>query len=420
MTHRPNLHSLPIFFRLLIIFTLSLIILVQRGPVRAGDPPAAPPGLAREPGPPPIQALGNGDQEAWEWQVIRLVNQERAKPENGSLPPLKHNTDLLSTARAHSQDMADDNYFAHDSYNYNGNSWTYHQSWSNRIHNYYSGAAIAENIAAGYGSPADVMDAWMNSTTGHRENILSSSHREIGAGYYYDSGDSANIYIPGGTPEHGNGPYYDYWVQDFGSRSGVYPIVINNEAYSTTNCTVQLYIYNPGGGQQMRFSNNGSSWSDWESFNENKEWNLTECSSGTRTVYAQVETSTQTFSADDSIQLVYSGPILSANPTETTFLTKQSSGVCHPSTNHINISNTGGGTLTWSSSESSTWFQRVDGPNSIALTCVASIVDDYGLGEQSDTLVVTAIDAQNSPQNIPVNLIVVEEIYTVYMPIIAR
>ena len=75
----------------------------------------------------------------------------------------------------------------------------------------------------GQSDPAEVMDAWMSSS-GHRANILDTNNWELGVGYYQ------------------GGPYGRYWVQDFGRRSGVYPLVIDGEAASTTSRRVSLYI----------------------------------------------------------------------------------------------------------------------------------------------------------------------------------
>lgn len=55
-----------------------------------------------------------------------------------------------------------------------------------------------ENIAAGYGTPSEVMTGWMNSE-GHRANILNGSFGQVGIGYYTDP----------------NTPYGTYWVQIF-------------------------------------------------------------------------------------------------------------------------------------------------------------------------------------------------------------
>ena len=46
----------------------------------------------------------------------------------------------------------------------------------------YSYSAAGENIAAGYGAPAALVEGWMGSE-GHRDNILSTSFTHIGLGY---------------------------------------------------------------------------------------------------------------------------------------------------------------------------------------------------------------------------------------------
>jgi len=56
-----------------------------------------------------------------------------------------------------------------------------------------------ENIAAGYGSPEEVVTAWMDSS-GHRANILNPSYSRVGAGYAYCSGTK----------------YGSYWTLQFG------------------------------------------------------------------------------------------------------------------------------------------------------------------------------------------------------------
>jgi hypothetical protein len=148
----------------------------------------------------------------YEQQVVDLVNLERA---NRGLPPYKRVTALDEAARYHSADLGQDNYFDHNTYDrVNGNLVYVCDTWT-RIGKYYAGAS-GENIAAGYSTPQSVMNGWMNST-GHRNNILSTHSREIGVGYANQSGSD----------------YYHYWTQDFGRRSGVYPLIINRDAAST-------------------------------------------------------------------------------------------------------------------------------------------------------------------------------------------
>ena len=111
-----------------------------------------------------------GTVAAYEQEVFNLVNQIRA--ENG-LEPFVYNETLAETARAHSQDMIDRNFFDH--YNPDGKS-PFDRMEANGIR--YSMAA--ENIAAGYPSPEAVVEGWMNSD-GHRANILGGCE-ELGVG----------------------------------------------------------------------------------------------------------------------------------------------------------------------------------------------------------------------------------------------
>jgi uncharacterized YkwD family protein/spore coat assembly protein SafA len=116
--------------------------------------------------------------KAIEYEVIKLVNQERAKY---GLRPLKPNWELSRVARFKSSDMRDHNYFSHQS-----------PIYSSRI----SFTAAGENIAAGQSTAWKVMQSWMQSP-GHRQNILNSGFTEIGVGY-----------SAGGT-------YRYYWTQMF-------------------------------------------------------------------------------------------------------------------------------------------------------------------------------------------------------------
>ncbi|MEZ5314414.1 MAG: CAP domain-containing protein [Thermoanaerobaculia bacterium] len=51
---------------------------------------------------------------------------------------------------------------------------------------------VGENIAAGNSTASATMAQRMNSS-GHRNNILSSNYRELGVGYYRQTGDLSNI-----------------------------------------------------------------------------------------------------------------------------------------------------------------------------------------------------------------------------------
>jgi uncharacterized protein YkwD len=119
--------------------------------------------------------------------TLCLLNAERRRH---GLRPLRLNERLARAARAHSQDMARNRYFDHNSRN--GSSFV------DRIRRtgYLNGARrwkVAENIAWGtnwLASPRAIMKAWMDSP-GHRANILDGSYREIGIGVATRSGPKA-------------------------------------------------------------------------------------------------------------------------------------------------------------------------------------------------------------------------------------
>ena len=124
-----------------------------------------------------------------EAEVLRLVNEERAKYGLGAL---KRASDLDALARAHSQDMINRHFFDHT--NPDGQS-PFDRMRAAGI----SYRAAAENIAYGQRSAAAVMDAWMNSS-GHRANILNGTYTEIGIGAVKNSGGTI------------------YWTQEFVKR----------------------------------------------------------------------------------------------------------------------------------------------------------------------------------------------------------
>lgn len=109
---------------------------------------------------------------AYEQEVVRLVNAERAK--NG-LQPLTEDWQLSRVARYKSQDMADRRYFSHTSPTY-GSPFDMMRAFG------LSYRTAGENIAYGQRTPQQVVTAWMNSS-GHRANILNASFTRIGVGY---------------------------------------------------------------------------------------------------------------------------------------------------------------------------------------------------------------------------------------------
>lgn len=124
----------------------------------------------------------------YEQRVVQLVNAERVK---AGLDELYLDSKISDVARLKSKDMADLNYFAH-------NSPTYGMAGDMLLKFGITWSAWGENIASGQDTPEIVVNEWMNSPS-HRENILSSDFTFIGVGYYVNSN---------GTP---------YWTQMFTS-----------------------------------------------------------------------------------------------------------------------------------------------------------------------------------------------------------
>ncbi len=228
--------------------------------------------------------------EAFELRVVELVNQERAN--NGNLPPLKRAAALTSAARYHATDLGVDNYFEHDSYDRSGGSLSHVCDTFDRVGLWYQNwRSAAENIAAGHRTPEDVVKDWMSSS-GHRSNILNKDFTEIGVGYYKGSGD-----------------YGTYWVQDFGARRDVYPMVINGDSPTTDDRDVDVYIH--GTWSEMRLRNDSGGWGDWQPFASSFTWTINE-GGGEHTITAEVRTSAKSHTTCDRILL--DGAIIAAPP----------------------------------------------------------------------------------------------------------
>lgn len=103
-------------------------------------------------------------------KVLNLVNQQRSAAGCG---PLTLDNRLNQAATAHSQDMSQNNYFAHNSQD--------GRDPFQRMRDAGYPSPGAENIAQGYADEQAVVDGWMNSP-GHRANILNCSLHTMGLG----------------------------------------------------------------------------------------------------------------------------------------------------------------------------------------------------------------------------------------------
>lgn len=140
----------------------------------------------------PVLSAGLGDWPAAGRRVLELVNAARAAPRTcgrqrfNAAPPLRWRDELASASLAHSRDMARRNAFAHE-----GEGGT--QVGDRARAQGYGWRAIGENIAAGQGSPEQVMASWLSSP-GHCANIMNEGFSEMGAAYAVDRASDATIY----------------------------------------------------------------------------------------------------------------------------------------------------------------------------------------------------------------------------------
>lgn len=118
------------------------------------------------------------DNAAFEQEVLRLTNVERAKK---GLPALVWDKDLARAARYHAADMFTDDYFDHNTHDkVNGREVLICRTFE-RIGKFGRGGA--ENIAINY-SPEGTIRAWVNSN-GHYRNMM-GNYKKLGVGYYKD------------------------------------------------------------------------------------------------------------------------------------------------------------------------------------------------------------------------------------------
>jgi uncharacterized protein YkwD len=339
---------------------------------------------------------------AYEQQVVELVNAQRLA--NGGLPPYKRVDTLDAAARYHANDMAQDNYFEHNSYDRDGqNQLVQVCTWSTRINTYYTGVR-GENIAAGYHDPASVMNGWMNSS-GHRANILSSAW-EIGVGFYQ------------------GGSWGTYWVQDFGRRSNVYPLVINREAALTATRDVTLYLYGSGVFQEMRLKNDNGAYTSWQPFQSNLPWTLSGCN-GAKTVTAELRNNSSTVTSTDAISLAASPRLVLGDlPDSLKFVYSLPEQRLYPPQGTIAPQNSGDGCAApYTVSAEGGWFNlsALSGTTPEPFTVTPTDFYTATTGIYTGTLTVSIPGAIGSPQSISLSLEVVDqEIFEAYFPLVSR
>jgi len=103
-------------------------------------------------------------------QIIEDTNKERAK---NNLPSLIENQALSNAAKLKAQNMFAENYWAHNSPD-GTTPWFFIKEAG------YNYVYAGENLARGFSNSKDVVNAWMASNAGHRDNILSSNFKDVG------------------------------------------------------------------------------------------------------------------------------------------------------------------------------------------------------------------------------------------------
>jgi len=144
-------------------------------------------GLARDFGVDVAEDAGGGAAGVL-GEVVDRTNAERARH---GLRALTVDRRLAAAAHAHSADMVQRGFFAHESPDGR-------QVWDRAVAAGYAYRKVAENIAAGQRSAEEVVRGWMESP-GHRANILDGDLTQIGVG------------------RAEGGSYGVYWTQVFGT-----------------------------------------------------------------------------------------------------------------------------------------------------------------------------------------------------------
>jgi uncharacterized protein YkwD len=139
--------------------------------------------------------VGRAPRSALKAAVVCLINKQR---QAHGLPALRANRRLDRSAQGWTNVMVADGEFSHGS-NFSARIGSVGFSWSR----------AGENIATGFPTPRDVVNAWMGSA-GHCQNILSSSFADVGTGIR-------------AKPVRGFASGPATWTQDFALPVGHHP-----------------------------------------------------------------------------------------------------------------------------------------------------------------------------------------------------
>jgi uncharacterized protein YkwD len=133
---------------------------------------------------------------SWQEQMLQSLNSMRAQK---SLKPLEMCKQLTRAAQKYARTMAQQDFLSHtgkDGSDMGERIQAAGYDWKNSK----TGSSIAENIAAGQNSVAEVMKGWKNSTS-HYRNMTNTKFTHVGFGMSVNQ----------------KSKYKKYWVQNFGS-----------------------------------------------------------------------------------------------------------------------------------------------------------------------------------------------------------
>ncbi|ROM94633.1 CAP domain-containing protein [Pseudomonas brassicacearum] len=141
-----------------------------------------------------------GDWQAEGQKLLEMINSARKQTRQcgaqsfAATQPLAWNATLATAAQAHTQAMANQNFFDHKGRD--GRTPGDRAELAG-----YAGQQIGENIAAGQDTVRKVIDGWLASP-GHCANLMNPQFRELGAAYAVDPKSDAGIYWTAmfGTP----------------------------------------------------------------------------------------------------------------------------------------------------------------------------------------------------------------------------
>lgn len=142
-----------------------------------------------------VRALLNGtdastfnksdNNKVFEKILLYLTNLCRAMNE---VEKLEYNDEVAEVALKHSEDMAERNFYSHE--NPEGKK-VYDRIVEAGLSKY---GCYGENICAATLNVFNASDGWYNSTKGHRENILNTNFKYMGAGFAYNGSSVYKYY----------------------------------------------------------------------------------------------------------------------------------------------------------------------------------------------------------------------------------